>query len=339
MTSMLPFLHTDFPKWFEANQQFFVPPICNKLLHGGQLKIMFCGGKKANERGDYHIEDGEEFFYMLKGSMILKVLENGKHRNIEIKEGESFLLPAHVPHSPQRLPDSLGLVIERERLSGEVDAMQWFVPGSTDVLWRRTFVCTDLGKDLVPIVKAFKASEEAKTSKARGKEATGKDGLLAIMPLKSPIDSKIKLVAPRVLEDLAAEKQKEQKNAFFDLYKGADFLVRGGIGKDSSTGEICHASEAYYYLLKGTATLEATKSNANVKMTEQSMVLVEPKVSHKLELTSPDSFVLMVSWPSTRKEDDDSGSIQLPPHDSVPELSRYSSYANAELRSSDFEHS
>eukprot|EP00954_Amorphochlora_amoebiformis_P013743 1079565-Amorphochlora_amoeboformis.AAC.1 len=95
----MAFKHTVFEKWLEDNEEYLLPPVCNKLLHGGQLKVMFVGGKK--------------------------VVEQGKHRDIIIKQGEAFLLPPRIPHSPQRPPNSLGLVIERERLQGELDAMQW----------------------------------------------------------------------------------------------------------------------------------------------------------------------------------------------------------------------
>lgn len=96
----------------------------NKLMHGeGQTKVMVVGG--PNVRKDYHIEEGEEFFFMLKGDMCVKVLEQGRHRDIPIREGEMFMLPARVPHSPQRQANTIGLVLERERLTGELDGLRW----------------------------------------------------------------------------------------------------------------------------------------------------------------------------------------------------------------------
>lgn len=40
---------------------------------------------------------------------------DGEFKDVEIKEGEVFVLPGLVPHSPQRFADTLGLVIERRR--------------------------------------------------------------------------------------------------------------------------------------------------------------------------------------------------------------------------------
>lgn len=96
---------------------------------------------------------------MLKGNMTLNVMEAGKPRSIPIKEGEVFLLPARVPHSPQREADTIGLVLERERLATEQDGLRWYVPGTSDILFEDWFHCTDLGKQLKPIIEAFHASE------------------------------------------------------------------------------------------------------------------------------------------------------------------------------------
>ena len=48
-------------------------------------------------------------------------------------QGEVFCLPGRVPHSPQRLAGTVGLVIERERLPSEMDGMRWCVSGGTFV--------------------------------------------------------------------------------------------------------------------------------------------------------------------------------------------------------------
>lgn len=150
-------------RWLDENKDSFHPPVCNKLLHNEQLVIMFVGG--PNQREDYHIEEGEELFYQIKGDMCVKIIENGKHRDVHIREGEFFVLPARVPHSPQRTAGSIGLVIERRRYSDEKDGVRWFVPNSTDPLYEKWFHCKDLGIELIPLIKNYFASEEFKTKK------------------------------------------------------------------------------------------------------------------------------------------------------------------------------
>ena len=71
-----PSLIINIPEWIKTNEPSFTPPVCNKLMHGaGQLKIMFIGG--PNVRKDYHIEEGEELFYQVRGDMVLKIVEKG----------------------------------------------------------------------------------------------------------------------------------------------------------------------------------------------------------------------------------------------------------------------
>jgi len=55
--------------WYEKHKDEFVPPICNKLMHKGQLSVMFVGG--PNTREDFHIEEGSEFFFQMRGNMFL----------------------------------------------------------------------------------------------------------------------------------------------------------------------------------------------------------------------------------------------------------------------------
>ncbi|XP_071780897.1 3-hydroxyanthranilate 3,4-dioxygenase [Centroberyx gerrardi] len=150
-------------KWIEENENAFLPPVCNKLMHFCQLNVMFVGG--PNTRKDYHIEEGEELFYQLKGDMCLKVVENGKHKDVHIKEGEMFLLPARIPHSPQRQANTVGLVVERRRLLTETDCLRYYMDKSTDILFEKWFYCENLGTQLVPIIKEFLASKQYKTGK------------------------------------------------------------------------------------------------------------------------------------------------------------------------------
>jgi 3-hydroxyanthranilate 3,4-dioxygenase len=106
--------------WIDENRHLLKPPVGNKLVwKDTEFNVMIVGG--PNTRKDYHVDPGEEFFYQVEGDMVLKVIEDGKPRDIAIREGEMFLLPAGVPHSPQRFPNTVGMVVERARRPEERD--------------------------------------------------------------------------------------------------------------------------------------------------------------------------------------------------------------------------
>nr|ADD24293.1 3-hydroxyanthranilate 3,4-dioxygenase [Lepeophtheirus salmonis] len=161
-TAPEPVLHST-SKWLKENEKAFLPPVCNKMIHNYQLKVFYVGG--PNQRKDYHLDEGEEFFYMRKGDMCLKVLYNDKFKDIKIREGEVFLLPGRIPHSPQRFENTVGLVVERDRLNFEKDCLRYYVDGSKEILFEKWFKCTDLSTQLPPVINEFFQSEEYKTGK------------------------------------------------------------------------------------------------------------------------------------------------------------------------------
>lgn len=122
---------------------------------------MIVGG--PNTRSDFHVEEGEEWFLQLKGSMLLQIVDGEEFRNVVIGEGETFLLPGGIPHSPQRYPDSFGLVIERRRLQGELDGLRWYCPACNSILHQQFFVCQDLGSQLGGVITDYYADVEKRT--------------------------------------------------------------------------------------------------------------------------------------------------------------------------------
>ena len=157
----------NFPAWLESNGHLLQPPVGNFcLFRSADYTVMVVGG--PNERSDYHFQPTEEWFYQYKGSMLLKVVDEGKFRDITIGEGEMFMLPAYTPHSPVRFENTVGIVVERTRPQGKPDAMQWYCPnrdahGSTPTLIKKVeFQCTDLGTQLKPIIDAWKADEQGR---------------------------------------------------------------------------------------------------------------------------------------------------------------------------------
>jgi len=105
------------------------------------------------------VDESSEFFYQIKGNMQLPIIERGKRKVVHIREGEVFLLPSRIPHSPQRPEEgSVGLVIERARdIPHEYDCMRWYTDFDTceKVEFEKFFHCTDLGRDLVPVAREY----------------------------------------------------------------------------------------------------------------------------------------------------------------------------------------
>jgi len=116
----------DFEGWIEENRDQLRPPVANKLLHTDTgMIVMIVGG--PNTRVDFHDDPVEEWFYQLKGDMILKIAENGEIYDVPIREGEVFFLPAHTVHAPQRPQEgSIGLVVESPRMFGMREGFEWY---------------------------------------------------------------------------------------------------------------------------------------------------------------------------------------------------------------------
>ena len=154
-------------KWIDEHRHLLKPPVGNKLVYeDAEFIVMVVGG--PNARKDYHWEEGEEFFYPLEGDIIVKIHENGKAVEVPIKEGEIFLLPARVPHSPIRSEGSIGLVIERKRINGEKDGLLWFCDNCNTKLFDDYFVLNSIEKDFIPVFRQFYGSEELRTCKECG---------------------------------------------------------------------------------------------------------------------------------------------------------------------------
>jgi 3-hydroxyanthranilate 3,4-dioxygenase len=144
----------DFKAWIEEHRHLLKPPVGNKVIwEDGEFICMVVGG--PNERSDFHYEEGPEFFYQLEGDMTLRVVENGQVEDIVIREGDIFLLPPRVPHSPQRGADTIGLVIERQRLPGEKDGLLWFCERCGEKLFEAYFELTDIERQFPPVFDRY----------------------------------------------------------------------------------------------------------------------------------------------------------------------------------------
>lgn len=128
--------------WIDGHRHLLQPPVGNKCIVQGDFIVMIVGG--PNERDDFHVDEGPEWFHQLEGEMLLRVQEEGRVRDIPIRAGECFYLPPRVPHSPQRKAGSVGLVVERRRLPHELDALQWYCRACNHRVHEERFALDDI---------------------------------------------------------------------------------------------------------------------------------------------------------------------------------------------------
>ena len=152
-----------FKKWIDDNRNMLKPPVGNQIVYkdNDDFIVMVVGG--PNSRKDYHYNETEEFFYQIEGNIILKILEDGIPVDIPINEGEIFLLPPKVPHSPQRPANTVGLVMELKRNHGEKDGFMWFCESCNNKLYEEYLDLTDIVAQLPPIMQKYYSSESLRT--------------------------------------------------------------------------------------------------------------------------------------------------------------------------------
>jgi 3-hydroxyanthranilate 3,4-dioxygenase len=167
MENMIP--PFNLKKWIDDNRDLLKPPVSNKNLYvdAGDFIVMIVGG--PNARKDYHLNESEELFYQIEGDITVRIQHEGKAKDVVIKEGEMFLLPANVPHSPMRGPNTVGLVIERVRRGTNMqDGLMWFCESCNNKLHEYRFPLTNIEKDFLPRFREFYGSEELRTCKSCG---------------------------------------------------------------------------------------------------------------------------------------------------------------------------
>jgi len=154
-------------KWIDENRHLLKPPVNNKVVYkDAEFIVMVVGG--PNSRKDYHYNESEEFFYQLEGDIIVQIQENGKAVEVQIKEGDVFLLPPKVPHNPQRFINTIGLVIERRRKDTEKDGLLWFCESCNHPLHEAYFMLTNIATQFQVEFKRFYENKELRTCKNCG---------------------------------------------------------------------------------------------------------------------------------------------------------------------------
>jgi 3-hydroxyanthranilate 3,4-dioxygenase len=152
----------NFKKWIDDNRHLLKPPVGNREVYeDGEFIIMVVGG--PNNRKDYHYNTTPEFFYQLEGDIIVKTMQDGKRVDYDIKEGDIFLLPSKVPHSPQRKANTIGLVIEQKRPATDLDALEWYCENCDNQIYRQEFQLKNIVTELPVLMGNFYANEDNRT--------------------------------------------------------------------------------------------------------------------------------------------------------------------------------
>lgn len=157
----------NFKQWIEENRHLLKPPVNNKVVYkDAEFIVMVVGG--PNSRKDYHYNESEEFFYQLEGDIKVQIQEDGKAVEVDIKEGDIFLLPAKIPHNPRRFANTIGLVMERKRRPDEKDGLLWFCEKCNHPLHAVYFMLTDITSQFQTEFKRFYESKDLRTCKKCG---------------------------------------------------------------------------------------------------------------------------------------------------------------------------
>jgi len=162
-------------RWIDEHRDLLKPPVNNaQIWKDTEFMVTIVGG--PNSRNDYHDDPAEEFFYQLEGEANIRIIEDGKPRDLILREGDVMLLPPHVRHSPQRKANTACLVIERVRRPGEIDAFEWYCEKCHAKVHRREVELKDIEKDLPPVFEEYWSDPALRVCKSCGHENPGRPG-------------------------------------------------------------------------------------------------------------------------------------------------------------------
>jgi 3-hydroxyanthranilate 3,4-dioxygenase len=153
----------NFPAWIAEHEHLLQPPVNNQQVYEpvGDFIIQVVGG--PNRRTDYHQEPYEEWFYQVKGDMYVDVMTEDGPQRVDIREGDMWMLPRNMPHSPQRpVAGSIGIVIERIREEGTREKFLWFCPICHTKVHEVELQLRDIVADLPPVFQAFYDSDDGR---------------------------------------------------------------------------------------------------------------------------------------------------------------------------------
>ena len=163
-------------KWLSDNAAKFAPPVGNmQIWADSDLICTVVGG--PNQRSDFHDDPHEEYFHQFRGTAYLLLWDRGRFDRVTLNQGDTFLLPAHVRHSPQR-PEagSLCTVIERARAEGVKDGFEWACARCGSLVVRKEVQLQSIVSDLPKVFNQFYETTDAqRTCPECGEVHPGRD--------------------------------------------------------------------------------------------------------------------------------------------------------------------
>lgn len=140
--------------WIDEHRHLLKPPVGNQMVwKDTDFIVMIVGG--PNARKDYHLNGTEELYYQIEGDITVKIIENGQRRDIPIRQGDIFLLPPNIPHSPQRPAGTVGMVVERQRPPGMRDHLQFYCDHCGALIYEPEFDLKDIVSQLKKLMEDF----------------------------------------------------------------------------------------------------------------------------------------------------------------------------------------
>jgi 3-hydroxyanthranilate 3,4-dioxygenase len=187
-------LPINFNAWLQRSAHLLRPPVGNQQIwQDSDIIVTVVGG--PNERTDFHDDPLEEFFYQFRGHASLLTVGEGQFERIHLQEGDIFLLPPHVRHSPQRPePGSLCLVIERTRPAGTMDGFEWYCSRCAARVYRAEVQLQSIVADLPRVfAKFYGQSADLRHCPACGHPHAGADAQKWHRELTEPAPSAVGL--------------------------------------------------------------------------------------------------------------------------------------------------
>lgn len=158
-------------RWIDEHAHELKPPVANKQLYSEAEDVIVFVSGGPNSRNDYHVNEGEELFYQLKGDITIGIRDpDGTNpRDVEVRQGDMFLLPRNMPHQPRRPAETIGLIVEFPRAEKALDRLQWYCSECDTLVHDSSWKLERIDRDLKRIMEGFWGGpEEDRTCKKCG---------------------------------------------------------------------------------------------------------------------------------------------------------------------------